>query len=347
MDLTGGLSWRYRQYVKPYLMLHENLSGAVNRICGNFRLKRQSEPFCYIFADASNIGDRISAQGVSFLTGRPGVEIFAARAGLASTFRTIKWLEKYRPKTRIIIGGGGLLQECFNPFWTDLLQTKLPFVLFGVGVNEMPGKRNVPPADIMKTLAHRARAIHVRDRWSRDLLQYGQEAPVTVGVCPSVNYLVSIYGARREQPGRYLLHVQHPVDVNLAGGDPHEHRLLIKALARELDLVYDETDHIKENLSSLAEKYLRARYVVSSRLHGCIFSFAFGVPFVPIVLDKKTAAFVETHIPDNPVAGVYFHKTEVAEKLFDADNARTDVTRTLGTVLENNVAIMQNMLTIF
>ena len=347
MSIIDGLSWRYQLYLKPHLMLHENISGAVHRLYRNNKLKHEVEPICYVFADASNIGDRVSASGVSFLVGRPGVELFSSAAGLKSTFRTIKWLEGHRPSTKIIIGGGGLLQECFAPFWSELLKTKLPFVLFGVGVNEMQDKRKITSREIMKQLAFRAHAIHVRDNWSQDLFQFGQSNPVTVGVCPSVNYLVSEFKtAQSASPGN-LLHVLHPVDVRLAGGDPEAHRKCVKDLANDLDLTYDETNHIKEDIRVLARRYQRARIVVSSRLHGCIFSFAFGVPFVPIVSDKKTEVFVSTHIPDNPTLSVAFNKRELADKITQAESALKYSSDRLSKALDYNVDTMRGILKSF
>ena len=344
MSIIEGLRWRYQLYLKPYLMLHEDISGAAHRLYRNNKLKHEIKPLCYIYADASNIGDKMSANGVSFLAGKPGVELFASTAGLKTTFKTIKWMEDHRPNTRIIIGGGGLLQECFIPFWSEFLKTELPFVLFGVGVNAMHGKREILPRTIMKQLAFKAHAIHVRDNWSQELLQFGQDNPVTVGVCPSVNYLVSKYRtAQIDSPGS-LLHVQHSVDVRLAGGDPELHRKCIKELAHELDLVYEETDHIKENVLSLIKRYQRARIVVSSRLHGCIFSFALGIPFVPIVSDKKTDAFISTHIPDNPRISVSLNKYELFDKILQAKNALEYSSARFHKALDYNVDTMQSIL---
>jgi polysaccharide pyruvyl transferase WcaK-like protein len=309
---------------------------------------RSDVPVCYIYADAGNVGDRVSAMGVRFLVSQPGIELFASRAGLGTTIGTLKWLQKNRAETRVLVGGGGLLQECFMPFWVALMDTELRFALFGVGANEIPGIRNLPPENMLRSLTRRAVAIHVRDEWTREILQSSQKKQVSLGVCPSINYLVSKFQRNHGGAGSYLLHVQHPVDVRMSGGDPERISAILKSLSADLNLCYDETSHIKDNLNGLARRYQRARFVVSSRLHGCIFSYAFGIPFVPILADKKTAAFVKTHIPENPVADVHLGKNEILEKVLYAEeqcNKTNDMTFT--SVLSNNVASMQRILRSF
>jgi hypothetical protein len=319
MNIIEGLSWRYQVQVRPRLLLHENPCSALLRSCRNLARMREDQPTCYISADATNIGDRVSALGVRSLVKKPGIELFASRAALASTVGALSWLQANRPGTRIYIGGGGLLQECFVPFWESLLEISLPFVLFGVGANELAGQRSLPSADLLNRIARHAKAVHVRDFWTKSLLDFGQSREVTVGVCPAVNYLASRYGDPPVQEQKYLLHVQHPVDIRLAGGDAERINTMVRSTANSLGLIYDETDHIKENLDELCARYRRARYVVSSRLHGCIFSYALNVPFLPVVTDRKTDAFLAAHCPDNPCLSVHAYQPEVVEKLLDLE----------------------------
>lgn len=312
--MHDAIRWRYDLYVKPHLLIHENLFAGILRYLRNRSLLSDDAPMCYLSADASNIGDRVSALGVQFLAGKQGIELFTSKVALATTFRILDWLGENRPGTKVVIGGGGLLQECFDPFWAGLLDRKIPFALFGVGANEMQG-RKVLRSQLLREIAFRAVSLHVRDSWTRELLEYGKPERVTVGVCPSVNYLNAKYGTGKEEPRKYLLHVQHPVDISMAGGDPERLRMVVKDTAAQLNLLYDETSHIKENQRSLVGRYLRARYVVSSRLHGCIFSYSLGIPFLPIVTDRKTLAFIDTHLHGIPVSDVNATEDELCQKI--------------------------------
>jgi hypothetical protein len=343
MNIIEGLSWRYQQKVRPRLLLHENPCSALWRSCRNLARMRDDQPICYISADATNIGDRVSALGVRSLVKKPGIELFASRAALASTVAALNWLQANRPGTRIYIGGGGLLQECFAPFWESLLETSLPFVLFGVGANEMVGQRSLPSADLLSRIARQALALHVRDFWTKSLLDFGQPGEVTVGVCPAVNYLAARFGDPPVQEQKYLLHVQHPVDIRLAGGDAGRINTMVRSTANSLGLIYDETDHIKENLHELCARYRRARYVVSSRLHGCIFSYALNVPFLPIVTDRKTDAFLAAHSPDNPCLSVHAYQAEVVEKLLHVETRQGGRAEDLVSKVVSNAEIMADI----
>jgi hypothetical protein len=348
VKVKEGLQWRYQLYVRPYILLNESPVKALLRKYNNYLLRHSSKPFCYIYADATNIGDKVSFLGVKFLTGKKGIELFSSTAGLKTTVSQLKWLEKKRPQARIIIGGGGLLQECFVPFWTQLLKTSLSFTLFGIGANEIPGKRKIPPDDLLKQIAHRAISINVRDEWSRKLLDHGQETKISIGVCPSINYLTYKFPKQAYANEKYLLHIQHPVDVRMAGGDAERISSIVKLVAANLKLQYIETNHINQNLDLLAKFYKGARFVVSSRLHGCIFSYAFRKPFVAIVCDKKTDEFINTHIPNNPTASVNLTLNEITQKLIRAEtlnNTSTDCG--IQTKILNNVHAMNNVIQLY
>ncbi|MDA8413574.1 MAG: polysaccharide pyruvyl transferase family protein [Desulfobacteraceae bacterium] len=299
---------------------------AVVRKYNNYVLMRHDSPICYIYADAINIGDKTSSLGVNYLTGRRGVELFSSPAGLGATFRSLKWLEKNRPDTAIIVGGGGLLQGCFESFWKGLIATSLRFSLFGVGANEIQGKRSLPSDEVLRMIVDRASTLHVRDKWTRELLLYhGRGKEISVGVCPAVNYLVSRYGSTGGGGERnYLLHVQHPVDIRMAGGNYDLISRKLKKIAFDLHLHYDETDHIQEDLDSLVTRYRRARFVVTSRLHGCIFSYALNTPFVAMVTDTKTSAFIVTHVPGNPRIGVHSSKEEILRQISLCEGRHSD-----------------------
>jgi hypothetical protein len=211
--------------------------------------------------------------------------------------------------------------------------------LFGIGANEIPGKRTLPPKDLLRQIVGRALAIHVRDTWTQKLLESCQEKVITVGICPSVNYIQAKFKrSRRKGLRNYLFHIQHPIDVEMSGGDPKRISLILRELAADLNLYYDETDHINQGINMLSRRYQRARFVISSRLHGCIFSYAFGVPFVAIVADSKTSAFIDTHVPGNPVTNVHFTKDEIFKELMFAEKYHRNLAG-----IPSKAALLHNM----
>jgi hypothetical protein len=222
----------------------------------------------------------------------------------------------------IFVGGGGLFQKCFEPAWETLLRTtSAPLVVFGVGVNELDGLRRPPRPELLRAIAHRAAALHVRDDATAALISADASVPVTVGVCPSVNYLAR-HAVATDRPGRDLLHVVHGSDFEAAGGSPAALRARLTTVAARMRLRYREIDHTTGLNAAVLAAYSHAAVVVSSRLHGCVFSYALARPVIAIVCDRKTRGFIDTHAPWLPSVGA----GEAVEAL-DADRLAGVVSR--------------------
>lgn len=276
--------------------MSDGVFNGLYRKVGNFFKLNSPDVICYVSADPTNIGDRVSALGVQHMFGVAGIETFASRAGLSATKKLFKRLVLSRKNVLIVVGGGGLLQKCFEPFWEILLETGLDFVLFGVGANELLPERTLPSEDVIDALGVNALGLHVRDAWTAEL--FTSSSNLRIGVCPSVNYLYRKYGwFGCSVPKDLLLHVCHPTDIRMAGGNLNDIRSKVKKIAEARNLIYGEVNHIDEKLSTLISQYKKSKLIVSSRLHGCIFSYALGLPFIPISTDRKTEAFIATHMP--------------------------------------------------
>ena len=304
IDISGGIRWRYEKYVEPYLLRHGEPLFAIRRFVQNRRLLREKRPTAFVYANPWNVGDFASHCGLQQLVGLEGVELFCDEAALPSTFGVLSGPSGSRREWRaIFVGGGGLLHDYFDPFWRGILKLDLPLVLFGVGINCLePMRKNTDP-ELLRQIARRAIGIHVRDEFTKEILCDHDAEDVTVGLCPSVDY-ISQQAASIPRSRTHLLHVIHPGDLTMAGTDVDEIRGVVRARARELGLVYDETNHMGRLTHRLLRRYARSSVVVSSRLHGCIFSFAMQIPFVGIECDRKLGSFLTTHVqgsePLNP-----------------------------------------------
>jgi len=300
MFLVDGIQWRYRLYVRPHLLLHRSPLHMARRLFNNWRALWASQRIAYVCADPTNSGDYASHLGIRKLVGRPGVELYCAPVALKETFRILARVNRSsQPWRCVFVGGGGLLQACFEPFWEGLLDTAVPFVLFGVGAAEQLPERRVVCADLLERIARNAAAIHVRDSFTLELIAQ-HTSGVTVGICPSV-IAVAELGGRLPRQCTHLLNVVHEADLEMAGVEVGMMRYHLRRIAKLMNLSYDETNHIAGLNRRLLRKYARAAIVVSSRLHGCIFSYAMHKPFVAVACDRKVPAFVECYAPTAPV----------------------------------------------
>ena len=289
--------WRYQSYVEPYRVACGGPVSFLRRSVENLRARGAEAPVAYVYANPTNAGDFASALGVRMLAAHPGIALHCDAVAVPRTLRTLDdGPDVGRTWSAVVVGGGGLLQQCFDDFWRGLLAGNRPFVVFGIGANAALPVRQLSASDVLTGIAQRAAAIHVRDEFTASLLIAHGARRVTVGLCPSVNYVhAAVSTIRRER--RTLLHVVHEVDLRMAGGDIRRLRARLQSAAETLGLSYEETDHMQGVDRSLLGRYARATVVVSSRLHGCIFALASHKPFVAIACDRKTTAFVDTHAP--------------------------------------------------
>lgn len=340
MSILDGLRWRYQSYIAPYRALYRGPGTMVRRYLAN-RKALAAEPVAFIYAEPSNSGDYASYLGVRHLVGQAGVELFAASLALKETVRTLS--RPPGPGRRwqaVFVGGGGLFQNCFDGFWERLLELEVPLVVFGVGANQAGNFRQVLAPEMRRRLVAKAVAVHVRDRFTQQLFADYPGASVTVGVCPSVNYL---HEAGRDLPraASHLLHVCHPADLSLTGVSLPELRDAAVAEWR-LGLAYDETDHLAGLDGGLLRRYARAALVVSSRLHGCIFSYALGKPFLAIECDRKVGAFLECHAQDAPCLQARTALTRLSPDLL-AEAARRPPQSDRLARMADNVTVMRGI----
>jgi polysaccharide pyruvyl transferase WcaK-like protein len=296
-DLRGALGWRYREHVVPALDLHGSLPLFIARKLRNRRLLGRSN-VVYLYAGRGNAGDYLSHLGVRSIVGLPGLELLAGQPGNRELSKALVG-SRFRARYRVlVIGGGGLFQECFGEFWQVILASGLPYAIVGVGANRLGDQRSITDAGLLETIVRRAAFIYVRDTMTRETIaKCGVREEVPVGLCPATSALFPGHWREESRSGNVLLHVVHPSDLRMAHGDLDRARESARAIARELELSYVEEDNMSADVEAVLKRYRTARVVLSSRLHGCIISYATGIPFVPLRCDEKIEAFLHTHCP--------------------------------------------------
>lgn len=294
--IPSFIKWRYEVYLSEYVDLYGSISFYLKMKCIYFQYLWFAKPQAiYIYANKRNVGDYISHCGVKKIVGLDGPALFCTPIYFKRFKKHMASFNQAHPNTPIIIGGGGLLQSVFTPFWDYIVSAPNPYCLVGLGINKMPGRKEMAPA-LLQTVIDKAAFVTVRDTYSANRLF---EKPFLetqcLSICPSINYFHQTYFQEHPENNNYLLHVVHPSDLRLAGADKNAITQNLQKIAKYLGLSYKEHSNMnsnhKEGLASIHD----ARLVVSSRLHGCIMSYGMGIPFLALYCDDKTASFLSTH----------------------------------------------------
>ncbi|MDP5134050.1 MAG: polysaccharide pyruvyl transferase family protein [Paraglaciecola sp.] len=310
--LPTFLKWRYELYVAEYVDLYGSLGFFVKQFFARRKLIKKPK-VAYIYANKGNVGDYISFLGIRQLIDVEGLELFCTPVWEKQLAEYIKRIKQRNPECVLMIGGGGLLQPVFESFWQLVLTSKLPFVCMGIGINKMPGRGELSN-ELLKEIATKAQHIGVRDTYTHNYLTNLSNKPVYLGICPSVNYVNRYYWNNEPSSRSVLLHMYHPSDLRLAGADLQLITEVLKHVSKALNLEYQEHSNMSSDHEKMLATVSQARVVVSSRLHGCIMSFASGTPFLPLYCDEKIKAFNDTHTHVVGVEATVMHDEAAALK---------------------------------
>jgi polysaccharide pyruvyl transferase WcaK-like protein len=243
----------------------------------------------HVFANRSNIGDWLSATGIQQLLG--GQEVREHLCDAPFVPATLTALAEASPDDLIVIGGGGLFMNYFEPFWESFLGAggHVPFVVWGAGYCDHKRKPSRASQTLLKTIADRARLFVVRDELThRQLAGRGHPAPVP---CPSLAAVDHV-----ATPAFGLLHVDNHSTV---GADIYEiMEEQGRAFAVATDRTFRKTNNRIESGNRLAltetlDKYAASDLVISSALHGCILAVAMGRKVLAVSGDWKIEGFME------------------------------------------------------
>lgn len=244
----------------------------------------------HIYANRSNIGDWLSARGIQKLLSP--LEITECLCDKPFINKTMKSLRKATPNDLIVIGGGGLFMDYFEPFWSKFrdVALKIPFCIWGVGVCDLKAEKSLLKKSLIEEIVKKSKLCVVRDQLTFDYLSNCKiPAPVH---CPSVCVI-----SAPKVPSRDLVHV---VNYSTVGAKHYKVMCQIaQDFAQQTGRVYRETNNriakiTEAELSQVLLRYEKSDMVLSSGLHGCIIGVAMGLKVLAVSGDRKIDAFMES-----------------------------------------------------
>ncbi|HEB41485.1 MAG TPA: polysaccharide pyruvyl transferase family protein [Candidatus Dependentiae bacterium] len=184
-----------------------------------------------------------------------------------------------------IIGGAGLLDKCFEPFWRQLLnKCKIPIIMWGIGVCLPDNNKKGVDKEIVSAVAQKCSLINVRDTLTA---HYYNLKNASIAACPSIVYLQNFYEHKKQKRG--ILYSFHNQIVSAA-----EHRAILKVLRKEFPNLM-VTDNIQTKSCGLDHIikgcYCTSNLVITTRLHGAIIAYGLGIPYIIIARDEKLRSF--------------------------------------------------------
>jgi len=241
----------------------------------------------HVYANRSNVGDWLSARGIqALLAPSPVKELLCDEPFVPATLAA---LAKAGADDVIVVGGGGLFMDYFNPFWTGLLdlRPKARLVVWGAGACDLKAKATLPPAWLRHEVARLAALCIVRDELTREHLGGGAlPAPV---VCPAVAAMPS-----RPPEARRVLHVDHYGCVGEVAYEAME--AAGRCFAARTGRAFAATNHRiapdESALNRILDLYRASDIILTSRLHGCILGLAAGRKVLAVSGDFKVEAFM-------------------------------------------------------
>lgn len=265
------------------------------------RYLRKSDPmkifhFC---ANHTNIGDRISADGIMGLLHRKFPQdqytrLFCDKQFVEQCTQAVE--QQYTDDDLIVVGGGGLLIQYFMPFWRWLFgfrDRRARYILWGLGVceNYRLTQLDSTDLDVLRTVLGNSLATSVRDKVSHDFCS--QLGPAVQIGCPAHVAVASIRG-QLECSDQHLLYVNHSdlTMVDEVGRINEIMRAHGEGIGTQTLLtcnnIMDPNMPVVEYLKTY---YQSAKVIVTTRLHGAIIGLSLGKPVVIISKDTKLNSY--------------------------------------------------------
>jgi polysaccharide pyruvyl transferase WcaK-like protein len=244
----------------------------------------------HVFANRSNIGDWLSARGIQSLLKPLEVEEHLCDDPFVA--ETLARLSKAGPGDLIVIGGGGLFMDYFEPFWRGFrtIADRVPFCIWGAGYCDLKLEESLPASSLIEAIIKQSSLCVVRDELTREHLQ-NLALPEPV-ICPSVSVINEQLNA-----GPGVLHVDN---YSTAGAAAYDAMCAAgEAFAARTNRKYRQTNnHIKggdeQALRETLDLYAASDVILSSALHGCIIGVAMGRKVLAVSGDYKIEAFMHT-----------------------------------------------------
>jgi polysaccharide pyruvyl transferase WcaK-like protein len=242
----------------------------------------------HVFANRSNVGDWLSARGIQSLLAP--CEITEHLCDQPFVEETLAALSAAGRHDFIVIGGGGLFMDYFEPFWEGFseIATRVPFCIWGVGYCDIKRENSRPTQKLIEQIVLRSRLCVVRDELTRKYLSHCKIRPPVA--CPSVTTVEA-------QPQQYgLLHVDAYDNV---GPQIYEEMNLIgRKVAAQTGRRFRKINNIiaagrELALQNTLNLFAQADLVLTGRLHGCIIALAMGRKVLAVSGDHKIESFMQ------------------------------------------------------
>jgi polysaccharide pyruvyl transferase WcaK-like protein len=295
----------------------------------------------HIYACRSNLGDWLAARGIQSLL--PGLSVREHLADTPFVADTARALADLPDEDLVMIGGGGLFMDYFQPFWEafEPLSRRVSFCIWGAGLCDLKNVASRGNRQLIREIASRSQLCSVRDDLTREWLgsaHVGEPVP-----CPSINVLAP---SSEEQRG--LLHVVH---YNTVGPEVYDRMcVLLKGFASETGRTYREINNVipagaEAALGAGLGAYRNSDLIVSSRLHGCIIALAVGRKVLAVSGDRKIEAFMSLMGLDRWVCrddGILESLDELAAQKWPSD--RLEQAREANRAIANRVILLARSL---
>jgi polysaccharide pyruvyl transferase WcaK-like protein len=240
----------------------------------------------HVFANRSNVGDWLSARGIQALLAPLRVtELLCDDPFVPDTLAA---LNGAGPADFIVIGGGGLFMDYFEPFWRGFepISRRVPFAIWGVGCCHMKRERSELPRALLAPIVRRGRLCAVRDDLTRDYLTADLPSPVP---CPTLAAVEPV------ALGRGVLHVDAfdnvgetvYAEMNRVGADFATHTERPFRAINNLIRGGDERE-----LANTLAHYAAADVILAGRLHACIIGLGMGRKVLAVSGDHKLESFM-------------------------------------------------------
>ena len=238
---------------------------------------KSNSPIIQFYSSVDNIGNYLPVLGIQKMLGQTP-DTWCMHSHVDFNF-----INKHYKCA--IIGGAGLLDKCFVPFWRRLLhECKIPMIMWGIGICLPDKNKKGVDKEIVSAVAQRCSLINVRDELTA---HYYNLKNVSIAACPSIVYLQD-FCAHKKQSDITLYTFNNQI-VSAT-----EHHAILKVLREEFPtlMVTDNTQTKSRGLDQIIKDYYCASsLVIATRLHGAIIAYGLGIPYIIIARDEKLRSF--------------------------------------------------------